>query len=187
MPANGKPWIGRVALGALLATGFGAAATLAVACVDRAPKGEAVTFQRDAGATATGQRTEFHVMGAGWFSAAEIVKDGGSNDATYVIVELDGAQVMNTSFVSLKNPMMELGTPNLVAKVRSDGSKSVMTIWYGTALKFRGIAAVRVAVQEDGVAGLRIRAVMNKPGPHEDKPGQPIAGQPLTLALPAFE
>ena len=182
MTANDKPWMCRVALSALVAAGLGAAATVAVACVDRAPKGEPVMIQRDVGATATGQHAEFHVMGAGWFGAAEIEKDGGSSDATYVTVELDGAEVMTTSFASLKNPWMELSTPNLVAKVRSEGSKSVMTIWYGQALKFRAIAAVRVVVQEDGVASLRIRAVMNKPGPHEDKPGQAI-----TAALPAFE
>ena len=61
-------------------------------------------------------------------------------------------------------------------------ASSTMTIWYSPELKFRAIMAVREEVKEDGVAGLRMRAVMNKPGPHEDPVGQSAA-----LALPAFK
>ena len=43
--------------------------------------------------------------------------------------------------------------------------------------------AVRVEVREEGVQGMHMRAVMNKPGPHEDKPGQAATA----AALPAFK
>ena len=58
-----------------------------------------------------------------------------------------------------------------------------MTIWYSPELKFRAILAVRVEVREEGVQGMHMRAVMNKPGPHEDPPGK----RPPPSALPAFK
>ena len=172
----------RRALHMVCAAGIWAASAAAVACVDGAPKGEAVTIQREVGTTAAGQQAQFHVLGAGWFGAAEIVKQGGTSDATTVTIELDGAEVITTSFASLKKPWMQLSTPFIVANVRTEGDTSTMTIWYSPELKFRAIMAVRVGVEEDGVEGLRMRAVMNKPGPHEDPVGQSTA-----LALPAFK
>ena len=151
------------------------------ACVDGAPKGDIVTIQRELGATAAGRQADFHVMGAGWFRATEIKKLGGASDNTEVVVELDGEEVFSASFASLKKPWMQLNTPFIVAKVESEGDTSTMTVWYSPELKFRAILAVRVAVHEEGVQGVQMRAVMNKPGPHEDPPGQ------TALALPAFK
>ncbi len=158
-----------------------AAPAAVLACVDGAPMGEAVTIQREVGTTAAGGRADFHVMGAGWFGAVEIVKQGGVSDDTKVIIELDGEAVFSTSFASLKKPWMQLGTPHLVAKAQGEGDTSSLTVWYSPGLKFRAILAVRVLVEEEGVRGMRMRAVMNKPGPHEDPPGT------TALALPAFK
>jgi len=176
-----QPSLRRLALSALIGAVLGAAPAIATACVEGAPKGEMVTIQRDVGTTAAGGHAEFHVLGAGWFGAAEVVKEGGASDDTDVTVELDGAELITASFASLKNPWMQISSPSLVANVRSEGNTRTMTIWYSPELKFRGILAVRVDVKEDGVAGLRLRAVMNKPGPHEDP-----AGQSAALALPKF-
>ena len=173
--------IGGLALGLAVSCGFWTGSALA--CVDGAPKGEVVTIQRDVGTTAAGQQAEFHVMGAGWFRATEIEKQGGASDNTEVFVELDGEEVFSATFASLKNPWMQLNTPFIVAKVNSQGNKSTMTIWYSPELKFRAILAVRVEVHEDGVEGMHMRAVMNKPGPHEDPPGKASTA----LALPAFK
>jgi hypothetical protein len=140
-----------------------------------------VTLQREVGTTSVGEHTGLHVLGAGWFGAAEIVKQGGTSDDTTVTVELDGAEVITASFADLQNPWRQISSPSLVANVRSEGEVRTMTIWYSPELKFRGILAVRVEVQEEGVTGLRMRAVMNKPGPHED----PV-GQSAGLALPKF-
>ena len=121
------------------------------------------------------------ILGAGWFSAAEIVKQGGSSDNTTVNIELDGESVWSTSFALLKNQWNQVSTPFIVAKVTSVGDTSTMTIWYSPELKFRGIAALRIEVGEDGVESLRMRAVLNKPAPHEH-----VAGASM-LALPAFK
>jgi hypothetical protein len=166
-----------------VASALCAAPSGALACFDGAPKGEVVTIQRDARNTAAGQRADFHVMGSGWFRATEIVKRGGVSDNTDVIVELDGEEVFSASFASLKNPWMQLNTPYIVANVQSDGDTRTMSIWYSPELKFRAILAVRVEIHEEGVRAMHMRAVMNKPGPHEDPPGQAATA----LSLPAFK
>ncbi len=160
-----------------------AAAAVAVACVEGDLRGEVVTFEREVGATPTGEEASMNVLGAGWFRVAAIEKRGGSSDQTYVTLELDGQPVITASFASLKNPWMQLSTSFIVANVRTVGDTSTMTIWYSPELKFRAMAVLRVDVQEDGVDSLRMRTVMNKPAPHEHPPGT-IA---TTLALPAFK
>jgi hypothetical protein len=143
-----------------------------------------VTAEREFGATPPGESTTFHVLGAGWFHAAEIVKHGGRSDDTSVTLELDGEPVITTSFADLKNPWMEINTPFMIVNVRTAGDTSTMTIWYAPELKFRAMAALRVEVREDGVDSLKMRAVMNKPAPHEHIAGQQIGN---TAALPAFK
>ena len=168
-------------LGAL-AVGMWAAATAGSACVEGDFRGEAVTIEREVGSTASGAGAAIQVIGAGYFHAAEIVKQGGSNDNTNVTLELDGEAVFTNSFATLKDPWRELATRFIVINVRTQGNTSTMTIWYSPELKFRGILALRVGVHEDGVDSLRMRAVMNKPAPHEH-----LLGQPTALALPAFK
>lgn len=153
------------------------------ACVDGAPLGEAITLTREAGATPAGERAGLQILGAGWFRAVEIVKRGGSSDQTRVTIELDGEPMITTSFATLKNAWSQLNTDYIVAEVRTDAQISTMTVWYKPELKFRALAVVRVEVEEDGVEGVSLRAVMNKPGPHEHIPGQPGTA----VALPAFK
>lgn len=161
----------------------GAGAVLACGEVFR---GEVVISDREMGATATGESKTYHVLGAGWFRAVEIVKQGGTSDNTTVTLELDGESMITTSFATLKNPWMQLETPLMGAKVRSDGNTSTMTIWYSSELKFTSMAAVRIDVQEDGVDDLKMRTVMNKPAPHEHIAGQAI-GTTAAASLPAFK
>ena len=156
------------------------AALSALACGDVDVRGDPVTIEREVGATPTGEHANIQVIGAGWFHAAEVVKQGGTSDNTTVTVELDGEPMFSNSFATLKNPWMQAASNYIVANVRTEGDKSIMTIWYSPELKFRGILALRVGVQEEGVEHLSIRADMNKPAPHEH------VGQ-AALALPAFK
>ncbi|HWH48137.1 MAG TPA: hypothetical protein VN664_10065 [Burkholderiales bacterium] len=160
-----------------------AAAAVAVACVEGNLRGDAVSFEREVGATPAGDEASMNVLGAGWFRVASIEKHGGSSDQTYVTLELDGEPVITASFAALKNPWMQLNTSYIVANVQTDGDTSIMTIWYSPELKFRAMAVLRVDVKEEGVDSLRMRTVMNKPAPHEHPPGT----TPTTLALPAFK
>jgi hypothetical protein len=165
-----------------LALAVWTAAPLAWACGDMDFRGEAVTIQRDLEQTTNGAQGAIQVIGAGWFHAAEIVKEGGSSDLTNVVIELDGVEMLSTSFATLKNAWMQIDTHYFMANVRTEGTIDRMTIWYAPELKFRGIMAVRIDVQEDKVQSVRVRAVLNKPAPHEH-----LAGQTNASALPAFK
>jgi len=173
------PRLRSVAAAFVLLTG----ATAALACGE-VFRGDMVTAEREVGATHSGETATFHVLGAGWFHAAEIVKHGGSSDNTSVTLELDGEPIISTSFANLKNPWMEINTPMIIVNVRTVGDTSTMTIWYAPELKFRSMAALRIEVGEDGVDSLKMRTVMNKPAPHEHIAGQQVGN---IAALPAFK
>jgi hypothetical protein len=167
----------------LAAAGLCVSTVGALACVEGDLRGEMVSAVREVGAVPQGESATFHLLGAGWFRAAEIVKHGGTTDSTYVTLELDGEPMFTTSFAALKNPWMQLGTSYIVAKVLTEGDTSTMTIWYSPELKFRAMVGLRVDVGEDGVDSVQMRTVMNKPAPHEH-----LAGQPSSVAsLPVFE
>lgn len=167
----------------LMGMAVGMASGVVLACVEGDLRGDMVTAERQVGTTAVGEAASFNVLGAGWFRAAEVVKLGGKSDKTYVTLELDGVPMITTSFAALKNPWMQLSTSFIVANVRTEGDVSTMTIWYSPELKFRAMAALRADVEEEGVESLKLKAVMNKPAPHEHLPGQ----APTALALPTFK
>jgi hypothetical protein len=173
----------RLHLTALAAIAACAVSVAAIACVEGDVRGEAVTIEREVGTTASGEEAAIRILGAGWFRAAEVVKQGGSTDNTNVTLELDGEPMITISFARLKNQWNQLETSFIVAKVSTEGDTSRMTIWYSPELKFRGMATLRVEVEEEGVGSLRMRTVMNKPAPHEHLAGQP-GGLP---GLPAFK
>ena len=155
----------------------------ALACVEGAPRGEAITAERDLGAVAEGEEATMQAIGAGWFHAAEIVKRGGTTDHTNVTVELDGEPFISTSFANLKNAWMQLETVNMIAKVHTVGDISTMTIWYKPDLIFNTRVVVRVDVEEPGVENVLTRAVLSRALPHSHPAGQGAT----VLALPAFK
>jgi len=168
---------------ALAVAGACVAATPVLACVEGDVRGEAVTAERDLGGVAEGEEATVQVIGAGWFHAAEIVKQGGSSDQTSVTIELDGEPYISTSFANLKNSWMQLETRNIIANVRSTGDTSTMTIWYTPDLKFNTRVVLRIGVDEPGVESLRTRTVLSRALPHSHPASQ--GGQ--VLALPVFK
>lgn len=155
--------------------------TLAAACVEGAPRGEAITLEKASESSQRGEQASMQIIGAGWFRSLTVEKDGGTSDDTTVTLELDGAPMISTSFAILKNAWNQIGTASIVADVRTVGDKQVMTIWYSPELMFRAFASVRVDVNETGVASVRIRSIMNKPGPHDKH----LTG--TAVALPTFK
>jgi hypothetical protein len=154
---------------------LGMAAVCAHACLEGPLRGEAVTIERELSTTSQHEAPAVLVLGGGFFHAAAVVKRGGGSDNTRVTIELDGEAVFSNSFATLKNPWMQMGSGSFLAQVRTEGDVSTMTVWYSPELKFRRVMTVRVAVDEEGVQALRLRAVMNRPAPHEHHAGQPAA------------
>lgn len=159
------------------------AAAPAPACVEGDLRGDMVTLEKTAEDRLPGERPSMQILGAGWFRALTVEKEGGSNDDTSVTLELDGQPVISTSFALLKNAWNQLSTTSIVAAVKREGTREVLTIWYSPELKFRAFANIRVEVNEPGIEKLKIRTVMNKPAPHEHIPGSPGTA----VALPAFK
>src|SRR5215472_12732911 len=91
----------------VIATGALAYSSTSLACVEDI-RGEAVTIDQTAGSASPGDTIAMDRLGGGWFRAAEIVKEGGSSDETYVTLALDGQEMITTSFALLKNPWMQL-------------------------------------------------------------------------------
>lgn len=158
--------------------------TPAIACVEDI-KGEAVTIEKAAQSTSFGAETSIDRLGAGWFQAVEVVKEGGSTDETNVTLTLDGQEMITTSFASLANPWMQLSTPFIVANVHAEGNTRTMTIWYTSPVRFMLLVSLHVDVHEEGVDSVRMRAVMNKAIHVAPLPGMPTANAALP-ALPAF-
>lgn len=179
MTIGGRLRLSARVLGASLALVPGA---IAYACVEGDLRGDAVTLERVAESTQSGDSPSMQILGAGWFRALTVEKLGGEGGDTTVTLELDGVPMISTSFAILGNAWNQISTTSIVASVKRDGPMQVMTIWYAPELKFRAFAAVRVEVAEAGVASLRIRSIMNKPAPHEHIPGTGTA-----VALPAFK
>jgi len=170
-------------LAALAVAGTCAIAMPSLACVEGDIRGEAVTAEREVGGMIAGEEATLQVVGAGWFHAAEIVKQGGSNDQTTVTIELDGEPYLCTSFAHLKNKWRQLATPNIIANVTTQGDTSTMIVWYMPDLKFNSRVVLRIAVDEQGVEGLRTRTVLSRALPHS----HPAAQGAQVLALPAFK
>jgi hypothetical protein len=72
----------RLHLPALVAAAAWAVSAAATACVEGDVRGEAVTIEREVGTTASGEEAAIRILGAGWFRAAEVLKQGGSSDNT---------------------------------------------------------------------------------------------------------
>jgi hypothetical protein len=167
-----------IALAGSLASG------IAVGCVEGDLRGDVVTAEHEAGATPSGKTATFHLIGAGWLRSAVITKRGGKDDKTIVSLEIDGKDVFTSTFANLKNPMMQINTPYIIANVKTVDGVDLMTVWYSPEMKFRGMLLLRVGVEEDGVEDVRMRVIMNKPAPHEHIAGQPAG---LLAQLPAFK
>lgn len=168
----------------LLALAGAVASGTAIGCVEGDLRGDVVTAEHEAGATPSGETATFHLIGAGWLRSAVIAKRGGSDDKTIVNLEIDGKDVFTSSFANLKNPMMQINTPFIIANVKTVDGVDLMTVWYSPEMKFRGMLLVRVDVEEEGVEDVRMRVIMNKPAPHEHVAGQPAG---LLATLPAFK
>ncbi len=88
--------------------------------------------------------------GPGKFISARIAKQGGSNDITFVNLEIDGQSVVNRSFAALRNFSLTENNPYGVVILGKD-LKSV-TIGFPFPLVFEKSLSLSVFVNETGVS-----------------------------------
>ena len=98
-----------------------------------------------------GQHQLVALQGPGTFISAEIVKQGGNTDLSFIILDIDGRNVVNLSVAAAKNTRLTQNNPYGLVLVSSTGNIKTFTIGFSTPLYYESSLTLSVDVQEDGV------------------------------------
>ena len=90
------------------------------------------------------------LQGPGVFVAAEVSKQGGTNDLTFVILDIDGKNVTNLSFAAAINQGLTQHNPYGLVVTHSTALKT-MTIGFPAPLRYERKLVLRVTVNEPNV------------------------------------
>jgi hypothetical protein len=89
--------------------------------------------------------------GPGLFLGAEVSKQGGNSDLTFVILDIDGRNVTNISYAAAINWGLTQHNPYGLVLLLATGIKT-MTIGFPTPLLYKRSLRFAVTVSEPGVA-----------------------------------
>jgi hypothetical protein len=92
-----------------------------------------------------------NLKGPGVFVGAEISKQGGTNDLTFVILDIDGRNVANLSYAGAINEGLTQQNPYGLVLLQSPSIKTV-TIGFPTPLIYKRSLSLSVTVNEGNVA-----------------------------------
>jgi hypothetical protein len=98
------------------------------------------------------------LSGPGVFLGAAISKQGGTNDLTFVILDIDGRNVTNLSYAGAVNEGLKEQNPYGLVLLQSPVIKT-MTIGFPTPLLYRRSLKLRVTVNEPGVVQILANVV----------------------------
>ena len=90
------------------------------------------------------------LRGPGVFLGAAVAKQGGANDLTFVILDIDGRNVANLSFAAAANQGLTQQNPYGLVLVHSPALKT-MTLGFPTPLLYKRSLELRVTVNETSV------------------------------------
>jgi len=88
--------------------------------------------------------------GPGVFLGAAVTKQGGTNDLTFVILDIDGRNVTNLSYAAATNAGLTQQNPYGLVLLHSTALKTV-TIGFPAPLRFERKLVLRVTVNEPNV------------------------------------
>jgi hypothetical protein len=88
--------------------------------------------------------------GPGVFLGAAVTKQGGTNDLTFVILDIDGRNVTNLSYAAATNAGLTQHNPYGLVLLHSTALKTV-TIGFPAPLRFERKLVLRVTVNEPNV------------------------------------
>lgn len=91
------------------------------------------------------------VKGPGLFLSAEVTKQGGNSDLTFVILDIDGKNVVNISIAALFNQGLTSDNSYGISVFRSGASLETVTIGFPYPLTFNKLLSLKVTVNEPGV------------------------------------
>ncbi len=101
---------------------------------------------------AQGPHTLVELKGSGKFISAQITKQGGASDLTFVSLDIDGKNVVNASIAALRNWALTQSNPYGIVVLQSAAGLKTVTIGYPSTLKFEKSLKLSVTVQEPNVA-----------------------------------
>lgn len=90
--------------------------------------------------------------GPGKFISAQVTKQGGESDLTFVSLDIDGRNVVNLSFAALRNIGLTQNNPYGLVLLNSAGDPETLTIGFSYPLTYKQELKLSVSVQEAGVA-----------------------------------
>jgi hypothetical protein len=99
---------------------------------------------------APGDHDLVNLSGPGLFVGAQISKQGGANDLTFVSLDIDGRSVTNISFAAVRNFGLTQQNPFGLVLLES-ASLLNLTIGFPTPLQFSRSLSLRVTVDEGEV------------------------------------
>jgi hypothetical protein len=91
------------------------------------------------------------LRGPGVFLGLEVTKQGGNNDLSFVILDIDGRNVTNLSYAAATNQGLTQQNPYGLVLLHSGGLKT-MTVGFPTPLLYKQKLVLSVTVNEAGVA-----------------------------------
>ena len=98
------------------------------------------------------------LVGPGVFLGAAITKQGGTNDLTFVILDIDGRNVENLSFAAAGNAGLTQQNPYGLVLLQSNALKT-MTFGFSTPLLFQRTLRLRGTVNEPDVAQILVNVI----------------------------
>jgi hypothetical protein len=90
------------------------------------------------------------LKGPGVFVGAEVVKQGGDSDMTFVNLDIDGRNVVSASYVAVRNWGLTQANPYGIVLLQSRPIDN-MTIGFPEPLAYAKELRLEVQVKEDGV------------------------------------
>jgi hypothetical protein len=90
------------------------------------------------------------LTGPGVFLGAEVSKQGGTNDLTFVILDIDGRNVVNLSMAAAINQGLTQQNPYGLVLLQS-GALKTMTLGFPTPLTYKRSLELKVTVNEANV------------------------------------
>ncbi|BAP58046.1 hypothetical protein THII_3749 [Thioploca ingrica] len=108
-----------------------------------------------------GDHVLIDLKGPGVFLGAEVTKQGGSTDLTFVILDIDGRNVTNISYAALENTGLTQPNPYGLVLLKSAAIKN-LTIGFPSPLHFHKQLRLTVKVEEDGVVQILTNVIHGK-------------------------
>jgi hypothetical protein len=90
------------------------------------------------------------LTGPGLFLGAQVNKQGGTNDITFVVLDIDGRNVTSISYAAARNMGLTQQNPYGLVLLETDALLN-MTIGFPTPLLFRRSLTLSVTVNEDDI------------------------------------